>query len=258
MISSFRSSYGFGRRPLTILNPTNLPSGFVWLNADLGSATNFGSALTDGSTVSTWKDVYAGAHDANKSGNASVKPIWKSNIQNGYGVVRFDGSNDSLNINPVNSPAPSLQSASAFSLFAVARASSLGSTRCMTATDTGGYKIFHNGSFWSVSAAEGTAVSGSAGNTTGFHIFTLLYNGSATGNSNRVRFRYDSAEQSLNFGASTAGTLTNANAQYFYVAEDSGVNFFAGDVAEIILYVRAFTASEVTAEEAYLKSHWGL
>ena len=90
---------------------------FVWLNADLGSAANFGSVLTDGATVSTWKDVYAGAHDANKSGNASVKPIWKSNIKNGYGVVRFDGSNDSLNINPVNSPAPSLQSATAFSLF---------------------------------------------------------------------------------------------------------------------------------------------
>lgn len=262
MLAAFSKSFEFGRRPFRIQTPVNIANGFTWLNADLGSSENFGSILTDGATVTTWKDVYAGSHDANKAGNASVKPIWKSNILNGYGVVRFDGVNDSLNINPVNSPSPSLQGATAYTLFVVAKASTLSASRTLTTTDTGGFRIFHNGSVWSVSTSGGTGSGvGLSGDTTNFHVFTVQYNGSLSGNANRLKFRYDSVDQTLNFGATTVGATTNATASYFYIGQDSAGtsgNFFHGDIAELVLYVRSFTNAEIQAEESYLKAHWNL
>jgi len=262
MLASLSNSFCFGRRPLRIITPVNIGNGFVWLNADLGSVTNFGSLLTDGATVTTWKDAYAGSHDANKAGNASVKPIWKSNIQNGLGVVRFDGVNDSLNINPVNSPSPTLQGAAVYTLFVVSKASTLSASKTLTSTDTGGFKIFHDGTQWGVATSNGTGIAtGLSGDTTKFHIFTVQYNGSLSGNSNRLKFRYDSIDQTLNFGATTVGSTTNATASYLYIGQDAAGtvdNFFHGDIAEIVLYVRSFTTSEVQAEESYLKAHWNI
>lgn len=235
-----------------------LTGGFVWLNADLGNVTNFGSTLTDGATVTTWKDVYTGSHDGNKSGNASVKPVWKSNIQNGYGVVRFDGVNDSLNINPVNAPSPGLQSIPGFGLFVVARMSSIVGTRPLTSTDTGGFRILYDGTNWTSTAAGGTGTSTITGDTTKFHLYSLLFDGTQTGNSNRLKFRYDGTEQVLNFGATTVGTATSPTASYFYTGEDNANNFFAGDVAELVLYSRKVNATEIASIEQYMKTHWAI
>lgn len=258
MFSSFSSSFRAGRRPLTIVNPVALTGGFVWLNADIGNATNFGSTVVDGDTVTSWKDVYSGSHDANKAGNAGVKPVWKSNIQNGLGVVRFDGVNDSLNINPVNAPSPGLQGISAFGLFAVARMSSTTGTRPLTSTDTAGFRILYNGTNWSCTAANGTGTSTITGDTTKFHLFSLLFDGTQTGNANRLKLRYDGTEQVLNFGVTTVGATTSATASYFYVGEDNASNFFAGDVAELILYSRFVSATEIASVEQYMKTHWSI
>lgn len=258
MFNTFSKSFFVGTRPLIVSNPTQLPTGFVWLNADLGSVANFGSALTDGSTVSTWKDVYAGSHDANKAGNASVKPIWKSNITNGLGVVRFDGVNDSLNINPVNTPDPSLQGATGYSLFVVAKSTSLSGSRYITTTDTGGFALFYNGSNWAVQSAGGIGTASSIGNTTSFNQYSIIYSGSAIGNSNRLRLRFNGNNTPLNFGSSSVGTSTSPAAQYLYIGENGTAGFFAGDIAEIILYAITLSDEQIVAQETYLRNHWSL
>lgn len=259
MFSSWSGSFKSGRRSQTIATPTNLTGGFVWLNGSANTAGNFGSVLTAPYTVTAWKDVYAGSHDANKSGNASVKPVWEGSVQNGLGAVRFNSANSqSLNINPVGTPSPGLQSIGGFSLFVVARASSLSGTRVLTSTDTGGFRIAHNGTNWTTTAASGTGTTSLAGDTTNFHLFSVIFDGSLTGNSNRLKFRYDRTDQTLNFGATTVGATTSATAAYFYIGQDSAGNYFNGDVAEVILYSRTLSSSEQIAAERYLKNKWAL
>ena len=259
MFNSFSKSFFAGRRPFNISTPVQLPSGFTWLDASLGNNSNFGSALVDGATITTWNDVYAGSHPANKAGNAGVKPIWKANILDGYGVVRFDGINDSLNINPVNSPSPSLQGVSGFSLFVVAKASLLSGERFLTSTDTSGFGLFHNGSNWSVRTSGGIGTATTLiGDTTNFHLFTVIYDGSAIGNTNRLKLKYDTQQYSLNFGSSTVASTSNASATYLYIGENGVSSFYAGDIATVVLYAITLTNEQILAQETFLKNFWGI
>ena len=102
MYNTFSSSFRAGRRPGVITNPTVLPNLQIWYNADVSNATNFNVAPASGDDISQWKDRSGTGHNANQSGNASVKPNWISSVQNGYGIVRYNGSSESLNINPVS------------------------------------------------------------------------------------------------------------------------------------------------------------
>lgn len=258
MFSNFSGTFHAGRRPFTIGKPTNISNGFVWLNADLGNAANFGSALTDGAAVTTWKDVYAGSHDANKAGNASVKPVWKSNILNGYGVVRFDGVNDSLNINPVNNPQPDLQTATAYTFFAVVKQSSQSGNRHVASTDQNDIQLYWDGTHWVAQTNGLTGTSTDISGTSAFRIYTVFYNGAALTNATKLKLRINGINQTLTYSG-TATTSLNATASYLYVGQNSAsTSFFAGDIAEYILYARAFTNAEIDAEEKYLNSHWGL
>lgn len=259
MFGAWSGSFRAGRRAQTIATPVGITGGFVWLDGAGNTSANFGSVLIAPFTVSTWKDVYGASHDANKGGGASGKPVWASNVQNSLGVVRFDSANSqSLNINPVNSPSPGLQGISGYSLFAVAKLSSTATNRTICASNTGGFKIYHDGTNWAASGAAGTGTSSVAGDTTNFHLYTAIFDGSQTGNADRLKFRYDRVAQTLNFGATTVGATTNATANTFYVGQDSAGNYFNGDIAELILYSRTVTSSELIAVERYLKNRWAI
>ncbi len=255
MYSSFSGSFARGRRPsISIGSPLSITSGTFWFDGSDGSATQFGSTLADGATVTTWKDLYTASHDANNSGNSSIKPIWKSNIQNGLGVVRFDGINDSLNINPI----AFLDNLSSFTIFIIARPSQLGTVvRPLSGTDTNSFRIQHDGSNWQVTAAGGTGISSVAGDTTNFHQFVLAFDGTQIGNANRLRFRHDRVEQTLDYGATTVGTNIGTGS-YVYFGRNAASNWFAGDMAELVMFTRLLSSLEILQLENYFQSRWNL
>lgn len=245
-----------GRIPGVISNINTIPNNVVWYDASVGNTTNFNVTLTTGDDVSQWKDKSGTGHNANKSGNASVKPNWISNVQNGYGIIRFNGSSESLDINPITF----MQSQGAFTMFVVAKASSLTGNRALCGTDTSGYRIYFNGTNYQVATASGTGTSTLTGDTTKFHIFTLIFDGSATGNSNRLKFRYDEQDISLNFGATTVGTATSATAATYYIGVDQtgSAGFWQGDIGSIIVYTRALKSNEILGIESYLSNFWNI
>ena len=232
MYGTTSAHYMLGRIPGVISNIASIPNNVVWYDASNGSTTNFNVTLSDNDDVSQWKDKSGTGHNANKSGNASVKPNWRSNIQNGYGIIRFNGSSESLNINPITF----MQSQSAFTMFVVAKATSLSGNRALVGTNTSGYRIYFNGTNYQIATASGTGTSSVAGDTTNFHIFTVIFDGTATGNANRLKFRYDEQDQSLNFGATTVGTATNASATHFYIGVDdtNSAGYWQGDIGSKI------------------------
>lgn len=256
MFGTFSGHLQLGRLPGLVANITTIPNNVVWYESSLGTTTNFNVALTSGDDISQWKDKSGTGHNANQSGNASVKPNWYSNVQNGYGTIRFNGSSESLNINPI----AFMQSQSAFTMFVVAKASSLSGNRALVGTDTSGYRIYFNGTNYQVATASGTGTTTITGDTTKFHIFTLVFDGTATGNANRLKFRYDEQDAALNFGATTVGTATSATASNFYIGVDNtgAAGFWQGDIGSIIVYTRALNSNEVIGVEGYLSNFWGI
>lgn len=58
-------------------------------------------------------------------------------------------------------------------------------------------------------------------------------------------------------GAGT-GTVTNATNALFYQGSTIGTNDFNGVIAELIMYARALTLTEIQSVEAYLHTKWGV
>jgi hypothetical protein len=251
---SFNGSFVNGRRFVgRIQNPTKVPNNTYWFSAYENSAAEFGSVLANNAAVATWKDKSGAAHDLNKAGNASLKPVYQTNIQNGKGAVYFDGVDDSLNVNPISF----LQSLGAFTMFVVAKPGLLNSGAALISTDTDGYKIFYNGTNWAVTAANGTGSSTSVPNTN-MSIFTIRFDGSQTGNDNRLNFRINKTAQTLTF-SSNVGTTTSASATYFYAGQNSnGTAFFKGHMGEIVLYSRALSNFEIESVENYFIDRWAI
>lgn len=256
-------SYRVGQRPGTVTNPNVLPNLDVWYNADLGTSAsgNFNTNLASGDAISQWKDRSTAGHNLNKSGNASVKPKWIANqagVGNTYGVVRFDGVDEELNINPI----AWMQSLSGFSLFVVAKAGTVGvTTQTICSTNTGGFQITHNATNWRVEAASCSGVSTvtGVGDTSKFNIYALIFDGTGVGNTARLKFRYNKSQQTLSY-VGTANSITSASASTFYVGVSSlgNTNYFNGDIAEMIMFTRAVNSSEIGGIESYLTSHWNL
>ena len=76
MFNTFKSSFMAGHRPGVVTDPTKLVNLQVWYNADISNTTNFNAAPANGGDISQWKDRSGTGHNANQSGNASVKPNW--------------------------------------------------------------------------------------------------------------------------------------------------------------------------------------
>lgn len=261
MFNSFSGRYSFGRSTPIITNPNVIPNLEIWFNADVANATNFGNNIpTNGGGVKTWTDRASLTHDANES-VANRQPLWNASQANGYGTIRFDGSNDRLSVNPINSWAYSL---SGVSLFVVAKSLALSGTPVITTTDQSGFRFRWN-TYYEVGMAGGLAASTVAGDTTSYHSFALIFDGSQTDadttvqNNKRLKFYYDKVQQSLTFTANVnAATASTGSNFYMGVGTTGTANYWNGEIAEILIFRRTITSSERVAVENYLDTHWGL
>jgi len=258
MFNRFSGSFRAGQRPFVArtISTTALQ---VWYNADKSNTTNFNVAPANGADISQWKDISGTGHNMNQSGNNSVKPQWYSNVLNGLGVLRFNdigqGTTESLNINPITW----MRSLSGFTLFVIAKARTTGTPQVVTTTDTSGFKIAHDGTYWSVTASNGTLNTTAQVDTSKFDILTFVFDGSASGNSGRLRFRHNREWESGTY-VGTVGTSTSSVSNYFYmgVNETNNGGYFQGDIAEVLMFTRTLTQSELENVENYITEHWGI
>jgi len=82
-------------------SPTSFAGLQLWLDASdsnsLYGSVSGGSVVSANGAVQRWQDKSGNGRHATQSG-ASSSPVRKTSIQNGLDVVRFDGSNDVLNL----------------------------------------------------------------------------------------------------------------------------------------------------------------
>lgn len=244
--TSFGGSFAFGRRTGGV--PVTATSIQVWYDAsDTATLTLSGTGVTQ------VDDKSALAHKANPSGGAGARPTYVANSLNGLGTFSFDGG-DNLAVSNMTF----LASISTFSLIMVAKITNKTGTRVFSCSDQDGFKIYWDGTNWAVKSSSGIGTSSNTGDTTNFHIFTLVYNGNATGNANRLRLRIDGVNQTLNFGVTTVGTSTSASTSKMNIGYDGSTNNIIGSIAEIHMYTTALSDIAIATDEAYLKNKWAL
>lgn len=213
----------------------------------------------NGAGITQWNDKSAFAHNANPTQTGpSARPTYQTAVQNGLSVVRFDGVDECLDVNP----ATWLQNKIGMTMMVVAKATAptSGNKQTIISTDQGDLDVFIDttGNF-NVGSAGGVVAKTSPtpiAADTNFHIHTICFDGQQTG-TDRLKYRYDKSLQTMTFlGTPASSTSTSNNAMSFGC--DAGAEFFTGDIAEVLVFNRALTATEVDDVEEYLNTHWAL
>lgn len=266
--SSFSRSFRAGERPLTITSAAQLPNLEVWYYADVN--TQVGS-IASGTEVSAWANAGGlSSHDWNSIGGS--RPEWFSGIQNGLGCVRFNNTgatptgedadtNERLTINPVTY----INSKAGATLVILFRSlSTAAGIRYITSTDVGGYQWGQNGTQWIGGFAGATFTVDSITADTNWHHIVITFDGTATGNANRLKARLDSTDVTLTF-TGTVGTATSASSAYFFggctgtgSANNATSNYYIGDLGEVLIWTRALSTNETLAVEQYLNNKWAV
>lgn len=219
---------------------------------------------SDGDTFTQWTESNNGTRNANPIGGGGTRPTYQSgagDTQNNLEVVRFDGVDDGLSINPY----PNLASKSGITIFVILKMNeetlsiNNNNPRIVTTNILNGIALYYNSSSnkWTVAASAGAGESTITNDHTKFNLHTLIYDGTQTGNSNRLKYKYNKTEEALTF-TGTVGTTTNAGITTLYIANNNAANYFGGDIAEILIFTRTLTASEISGVETLLSNKWGL
>jgi hypothetical protein len=253
-----------------VTNPSSLPNLSLWYNASTSatvvngvSTNNFQGAVVNTTSISKWVDLQAVAGDSNVNGGTGKEPNYATPIQNGLGAVLFTSSNsENLDINPT----AWAQSLSGYSVYVVARPTSTPVTAFPLVVSDTSLGIWWNGTNWSAGITAGNRGTVTLTNdTTKFHIYGLIFDGSQTGNANRLKLRYDTADQTLTFTGTIPTTTGSPAYMYFGGDNRSGGaggalsgTYMDGYIGEVLIYTRALSSGEIAGVEGYIKAKWGL
>lgn len=251
------------------VTPNQIPSLTLWYNASASSTTvngvstaNFDVTVSNGTRIGSWIDLSGLGHPANVSGGTSVKPAYATPIQNGLGAVQYiSASSYNLDINP----AAWSNALSGFTLYVLARPTSLPVTAFPVVFSDQSEGIWWNGANWSVGVSVGNRGTVTVtDDTTKFHIYGMVFDGSQTGNANRLNFRYDRAAKTLTYTGTIPAT-TPSNSNWFVGGDNRGgaggalsLKFMDGYIGEVLIWTRTLTAGEITSVEYYINQKWGL
>jgi hypothetical protein len=210
--------------------PSDISGLEAWFKADA-------LALNDTDPVTSWTDSSGKARNATEATNP---PSYRTNVVNGFPVVRFDGVNDKLQT-------ASFPLAQPLTIFAVFRHSSLATTNKTVFDGLTNLSAMLSGqvtgpqwiAFAGTNLFDGTA-------DTNWHVATVVFNG---GSSN---IRIDGGPGVTgNAGTATPSGITLGS-------RGSGINFFVGDIFEVTVYSSALSTTNINSVGAYLAARAGL
>lgn len=229
--------------------PSDISGLELWLGA------RFVTGKNDGDAVSSWLDQSSNGRNAGQA-NGTKQPLYKTGIINGLPVLRFDGSDDFLNV-----PAIDLTGTSGLTLFVVVANITSGGDRIIFENSTNinsftdGFLLYRE-----TGNSIAAALRGSAGGAGSNFVTTASVTSAAT----VISAVYDKAlatnEVTAWLNGTSAGTrpqnLNNTGTfgnRASFIGMRAGTTLpLAGDIAELILYNRALSATERQQVESYL------
>lgn len=212
-------------------DPSTISGLQVWLKADAIEG------LSDGQAVTTWEDSSGQNHDATHSNS----PVLKTNIINGLPVVRYNGTSQYHDLGDL-----SASFASAATLFVVAVINDTEYSLYRTADNDGYWRYSGDGNGY-MRAFRSARVDTypSTMPSTGTHYFALVSSAST------YQMYVDGVAQSAQAAAYAAGNS-------HVIGYNSGPGYFAGDVAEVLVYDSALSAGDIEDVHGYLTDKYAL
>ncbi len=208
----------------------------VWLRADV-------DVVVSSTSVSNWLDQSGNGNNAWMT-TASRRPTLVNGAINGLPLIRFGGAQSLILTTPV--------SHNQFTYFIVGKNSKPTETFSMIFGPSG--SLPNNQLRWengtqTLAVGTGNAMPSlvsSIGNTRINHLLTVRYNGSTFS-------VYRNGSLISNFGLTTSGPWTLGQIGAWYSSY-----FMTGDVAEIVMYDRALTSTELNTTTSYLMGKYAL
>ena len=221
--------------------PTDLPvkNGLVmWMDA--ADDTTF--SYSSGTVVSQWRDK-SGLNNHTSQATVLNQPS-RSTAQNSRKIVTFDGTNDSL------STSNSLDLSVTHTIFAIASQTTgtedAGLVSINNSLNNG--LTLHNGSTYYGYYGNGSKHATSAITTSTSYIFTKVFKGT----SSTTRQVYLNGTS-----ATTTGVIANSDASgVIRLGQQS--TYLNGTIAEVIIFNRELTATELKQVHTYLGQKWGI
>jgi hypothetical protein len=221
--------------------PTDIAGLLAWYKAD-------SLALNDNDAVSSWADSGGSLGLAATQATSGNRPVYKTNIQNGLPVVRFDGTDDYLQTATFGS-----DQAQPTTWFVVTK---------NTATDSTQRHVI-DGSHATGTKRQAIGRRNSSGNKWFVWAATFLLNGADDTNWNIFTAILNGASSSHQVNAATAAN-GNAGTQVL-----NGItigannvspfsNCWTGDVGEVLLYSGSLSSGDQTSVRNYLNGRWAV
>jgi hypothetical protein len=214
----------------------------LWLDAQQLS-------LAEGAALTTWTDASGAGHHAVQS-NAAQRPTWRGSAVNGRPAIRFDGIDDHLDIGATLVPG-----AAARTVLFVARTNVVGNKSVIDLGHGG-----TPGSAFMITPEYAVRVGGGnrvfrPGASSAPELGVILQGGGTTADlSAWVNGQPLTVASTGARAINTAGDGTVGG----YSAAPTGFHCFDGDIAEILVYNRALSASERLSVAQYLAGKYGI
>lgn len=236
-------------------SPSDIANLRFWLKAD-GTLWQDSARTTpvtsDADPVGAWDDESGNSFHVIQA-TAGSRPTYKTNIQNGMAVVRFDGTDDVLR----GSHSAVWNTGADHTIFTAIKAKVPGGGQIVTdcATDSG---LDRRGWQFASSSAlifrDGVG-GGNVGNTNITDGVWFVFTGIINGANSRVYV------DGANVATGTMSTDTTASSSPIavgsrYVSPSAG-QFLNSDIGEMIIYNGALSDTDRESVESYLRTRWG-
>lgn len=178
-------------------------------------------------------------------------PTYNSSAQNGLPGFVFSGSLELTNASGVSS----LNNLSGITFWLVCKRGGFGRTDGSTSHNIEFFHYSADDKIYTVLSGGGYN-HGSVASTNAFHYSVSIFDGTQTGNSNRLVTYVNSVLQTLTFSG-TIPAVTETGSSTFHVGSASGV-LLPGTVCEIGIVTRAITSGERASLNTYLAAKYAL
>ncbi len=223
------------------------------LHYDGNSTNSYIPSATDEGYISELIDISdVGGHNGIPNDNNSRPTFENTTPRNFRTYIEFDGD-DQLKSSPIDQ----LDAATGFTVMVVAKLNGTTGTQTFLESDDGSIKLSANGTTISVGGAGGGATATNEADDL-WNLHVLTFDGTASGNANRLKYRKNKLDVALTFSG-TVGTTLVAGAKRITVGEDSSTPpllGMTGAIGEVVVFSKTLNTTELTNAETYLYNKW--
>lgn len=243
-----------------VIYPNDLPGLALWHSADVGVYSDLGTTpAANGGSVEQWNDQSGNALHATQTGAAGIRPVFKTNIQNGLPALQFTAASSQF----LNAAYLATQPGTILCVYSVNKAAPLGNTEAplLNAYAAAGAQFC-----WGLRASSNQGTYNNAGwfieNTIStlfssisqpaFNVVDILGVQQAQTKGVLTRWGVCTATPATAFtGSPNVPTSVT-------IGSEASAGFLNGNIHELIVFSNALTNTQYNGIVNYLIAKWGI